>query len=89
MPARRNLAILQEAMARAGFEPRFRREPGDGIEVTMRHCPFRDLADGYRDLVCTLHGGLIEGMLSGLKPPLAMHDFKPFAERGICRARAV
>jgi len=28
-------------------------------------------------------------MLSGLKPPLAMQDFKPFAERGICRARAV
>jgi predicted ArsR family transcriptional regulator len=88
LPARRNLAVLQEAMARAGFEPRFRREAGDGIEVTMRHCPFRDLADDYRDLVCTLHRGLVEGMLAGLKPPLSVREFKPFAERGLCRLRA-
>ena len=88
LPARRNLAVLQEAMARAGFEPRFRREAGEGIEVTMRQCPFRDLADDYRDLVCTLHRGLVEGMLAGLKPPLGLREFKPFAERGICRLRA-
>ena len=88
LPARRNLAVLQEAMARAGFEPRFRREPGDGIEVTLRHCPFRDLADDYRELVCTMHRGLVEGMLSGLKPPLGLKEFKPFAERGLCRLRA-
>jgi len=88
LPARRNMAVLQEAMARAGFEPRFRREAGDGIEVTMRHCPFRELADDYRDLVCTLHRGLVEGMLAGLKPPLGLREFKPFAERGICRLRA-
>jgi predicted ArsR family transcriptional regulator len=88
LPSRRNLAVLQEAMARAGFEPRFRREAGEGIEVTMRHCPFRDLADDYRDLVCTLHRGLVEGMLAGLKPPLSVREFKPFAERGLCRLRA-
>src|SRR5947209_12214518 len=36
LPARRNLAILQEAMARAGFEPRFRREAGNTSgEVTL------------------------------------------------------
>ena len=88
LPARRNLAVLQEAMARAGFEPRFRREAGESIEVTLRHCPFRDLADDYRELVCTLHRGLVEGMLGGLKPPMALKEFKPFAERGLCRLRA-
>jgi len=89
LPARRNLAVLQEAMATAGFEPRFRREEGESIEVTMRQCPFRDLADDYRDLVCTLHRGLVEGMLSGLQPPMSLREFKPFAERGLCRLRAV
>jgi predicted ArsR family transcriptional regulator len=88
LPARRNLAILQEAMAKAGFQPRFRREPGTAIEVTLRDCPFRDLADDHRDLVCTLHRGLLEGMMGGLKPPLAIREFRPFAERGICRVRA-
>lgn len=88
LPAGRNLALLQEAMAAAGFDPRFRRVQGSGVEVTMRDCPFRDLTDDYRDLVCTLHRGLVEGMLSGLKPPLVLKEFKPFAERGICRLHA-
>jgi predicted ArsR family transcriptional regulator len=88
LPARRNLAVLQEAMSKAGFDPRFRRLGGSAIEVTFRDCPFRDLADDYRELVCTLHQGLLEGMLGGLKPPLALKELRPFAERGICRARA-
>jgi predicted ArsR family transcriptional regulator len=87
LPARRNLAVLRDAMARAGFDPRFRRE-GPAVEVSLRACPFRDLADDYRDLVCTMHRGLIEGMLAGLKPQIALREFKPFAERGVCRFRA-
>jgi predicted ArsR family transcriptional regulator len=88
-PSRLNLALLQEVMARAGFDPRFRRLAGSSIEVTLRDCPFRDLADDYRDLVCTLHRGLIEGMVGGLHPPMAVAEFRPFAERGICRVRAM
>lgn len=88
LPSGQNLALLQEALARAGFDPRFRRLQGAAVEVTLRACPFRDLADDYRELVCTLHRGLIEGMLAGLKPPLSLKEFKPFVERGICRARA-
>jgi predicted ArsR family transcriptional regulator len=87
LPARQNLARLQDAMARAGFEPRFRRA-GRAVEVTLRACPFRDLTQDYRDLVCSLHRGLLEGMLGGLKPPLALREFKPFAERSVCRVRA-
>jgi predicted ArsR family transcriptional regulator len=87
LPARRNLAVLRDAMARAGFDPRFRRQ-GAAVEVTLRACPFRDLADDYRDLVCTLHRGLVEGMLAGLNPRITLREFKPFAERGVCRLRA-
>ncbi len=85
-----NLAVLQEAMAKAGFDPRFRRlqSPRSAIELTLRDCPFRDLADEYRELVCTLHRGLIEGMLAGLRPTLGIKEFQPFAERAICRVRA-
>jgi predicted ArsR family transcriptional regulator len=88
LPPGRNLAILQEALSKAGFDPRFRRLQASAIEVTLRDCPFRELADDYRELVCTLHRGLVEGMLSGLKPPLSLTEFKPFAERAICRIRA-
>jgi len=83
-----NLALLQEAMARAGFDPRFRRTGARSVEIALRACPFRDLADEHRELVCTLHRGLIEGIVAGVQPPLAVKAFKPFAERGICRVSA-
>ena len=85
LPEGRNLAMLQEAMAEAGFEPRFRRQGARAVEVTLRSCPFRDLVDEHRELVCSLHRGLLEGMVAGLKPPLAVKEFKPLAERGVCR----
>lgn len=84
LPAGRNLAILQEAMARAGFEPRFRRS-GPTVEVTLRDCPFRDLVEEHRELVEIVHRGLLTGMLKGLKPAMRLKELKPFAERGICR----
>lgn len=88
LPERRNLAILQSAMSRAGFEPRFRRQK-TAVEITLRSCPFRDLADDHREIVCGLHRGLLEGMLTGLQPAMALRDFTPFAERGVCTVRAV
>jgi len=88
LPAGRNLAYLQEAMARAGFDPRFRRLNPSSFEVTLRDCPFRDLVDEHRDLVCTVHRGLLVGMLRGLKPPLRLLEFKPFVEKSLCRIRA-
>ncbi|HEX9823213.1 MAG TPA: helix-turn-helix domain-containing protein [Actinomycetota bacterium] len=87
LPDRANLAALQVAMARAGFDPRFRRS-GRSVEVTLRDCPFREMAEDHRELVCTLHGGLLEGMLGGLQPPLALKELKPFVERTVCRLRA-
>jgi predicted ArsR family transcriptional regulator len=86
VPARRNLALLQEAMAKAGFEPRFRRVADGSIEVTLRDCPFRELAEEHRELACTLHRGLLEGMTEAVRPPLALRELQPFVERTVCRA---
>jgi predicted ArsR family transcriptional regulator len=85
LPARRNLAVLQEAMAQAGFDPRFRRAAKGAVEVSLRDCPFRDLLDDHRDLVCAIHRGLVEGMFGALKPPLELVSFEPLAERTVCR----
>ncbi len=87
-PASRNLALMQDAMARAGFDPRFRRREGAAVDVTLRNCPFKDLADDHRDLVCTLHRGLVEGILSALDPPLDIREFVPFTDRATCRVEA-
>jgi predicted ArsR family transcriptional regulator len=84
----RNLAVLQEAMATAGFDPRFRRGADGDVEITMRDCPFRDLLDDHRDLVCDVHRGLLEGMLGALNPPHRLTGYEPLVQRGICRIAA-
>jgi predicted ArsR family transcriptional regulator len=85
LPAGRNLAVLQEAMAEAGFDPRFHRRGRQGVEISLRNCPARDLLDDHRDVVCAIHRGLLEGMLGGLKPPLRLVEFAPLVERSTCR----
>ncbi len=86
LAAARNLALLQEAMAAAGFDPRFRRRGRQSVEVALRDCPFRELVEEHRELACqAVHRGLLEGMLGSLKPPLALKEFHPLAERSVCR----
>jgi predicted ArsR family transcriptional regulator len=80
-----NLAALREALAEAGFDPRFRRR-GNSVEIALRGCPFRDLLEEHRELVCTVHLGLLEGMLEGSRPRLHLRSFEPLADRGsVCR----
>ena len=84
-----NLAVMQEALAAAGFTPRFHRTGGRTVEITLRDCPFRDLLEEHRDLVCAVHRGLLAGILGGGRPPLRMTSFEPMAERTtVCRLSA-
>jgi len=85
-----NLAVLQEALAEAGFEPRFRRRGRARVDITLRDCPFRDLIEEHRDLVCSLHRGLIEGMLASSRPPMRLAALEPLVDRtSVCRLSAV
>jgi predicted ArsR family transcriptional regulator len=72
-------------MSAAGFDPRFRRRGRQSVEVALRDCPFRDLVEDHRELACSVHRGLLEGMLGSLQPPFEMTEFRPFAERSVCR----
>jgi predicted ArsR family transcriptional regulator len=84
-----HLAALQDAMARAGFQPRFRRTGKRSVEISLRECPFRDLLEEHRELVCAVHRGLLEGMLGTARPALTMTSFEPLADRGpVCRLTA-
>jgi predicted ArsR family transcriptional regulator len=84
-----NLAALREALAEAGFDPRFRRRGNRSVEIALRGCPFRDLLEEHKELVCTVHRGLLEGMLEGSRPRLHLRSFEPLADRGsVCRVVA-
>jgi predicted ArsR family transcriptional regulator len=81
-----NLAALRDAMAEAGFDPRFRRRGNGSVEIALRGCPFRDLLEEHRELACTVHQGLLEGMLEGARPRLHLRSFEPLADHGtVCR----
>ena len=60
---------LSGELERLGFEPAV--TPGDGrsegaTRIDFLHCPFRELAEAYPELVCNLHRGLCEGMVDEL-----------------------
>lgn len=60
------LRALEGELKRLGFEPAV--EAGDGTSegasrIEFLHCPFRELAEAYPELVCNLHRGLCEGVV--------------------------
>jgi predicted ArsR family transcriptional regulator len=54
-------AGLVPTMARLGFEPAPEPVPA-GEHVAFLRCPFKELAEAYPELVCSLHRGLCEGV---------------------------
>jgi predicted ArsR family transcriptional regulator len=52
--------------------------------VRLRHCPFLELAEHHRDIICPLHLGLIQGAFAGLASPVTATELIPFAEPDAC-----
>lgn len=55
--------------------------------IEMRRCPFWALAAGSPEVICTLHRGLIDGMLEETGSDFAVADLQPFVEPTLCVAR--
>lgn len=59
---------------------------GSRREVWLRRCPFREVAEHRRDVVCQLHLGLMQGVLEQLRAPVTATQIHPFAEPSLCIA---
>lgn len=57
-------AVLMQALLRHGFEPRDQ----DG-QVTLLNCPFHELAEQQRALICGMNRDFLAGFLDGLDEP--------------------
>ncbi len=78
--------MLQEALADAGFEPRFRRRGAATVEITLRDAPSGTSWMSIGSSSARVHRGLLEGMLGASRPPLALTEFEPQTERtAVCR----
>ncbi|MEV0660778.1 helix-turn-helix transcriptional regulator [Actinomadura luteofluorescens] len=76
------LARLTAFLNGIGFDSR----AGDDLVVRLVHCPFREIAEGDREVVCPLHLGLIQGALAEMRAPLAADRLEPFVEPHLCLA---
>jgi predicted ArsR family transcriptional regulator len=76
---------LAAALEEIGFAPEVV-AVGDGYQVRLPQCPFREVAEHHQDVVCALHLGLIQGVLGQLRAPVTVDQLQPFAEPGACVA---
>jgi predicted ArsR family transcriptional regulator len=56
--------VLAQELDHLGFEPAADPDAAsDGsTRIEFLHCPFRELAEAYPELVCNLHRGICEGL---------------------------
>jgi predicted ArsR family transcriptional regulator len=83
--AEEGLSRLSAVLAEVGFAPG---EPADATDpvIPLRHCPFREVAEQHRDVVCSLHLGLMRGVLAEVRAPLLANRLEPFVEPSLCLA---
>lgn len=69
--ARGCLSAVVAQLDAMGFDPALALPDEDGgedaaelVSIAFAHCPFRDLAEQRPDLLCSLHRGLIEGVVA-------------------------
>ncbi|HET6503742.1 MAG TPA: helix-turn-helix domain-containing protein [Amycolatopsis sp.] len=55
--------------------------------IPLRHCPFQEVAEQHREIVCALHLGMIRGVLAEVRAPLDAEGLEPFVGPSLCLAR--
>jgi len=58
-------------------------------QILLHQCPFRETAQEHGDVVCSVHLGLMRGMLRQLKAPLDARQLDPFVAPNLCIAHLV
>jgi predicted ArsR family transcriptional regulator len=93
------LDFLVDELARLGFDPVVVSDaedpagPADShcghtTTVAFTHCPYRELAEAYPELVCHLHRGLVEGFVEEIGT-VGVDSFGTLADRQPCQVTIV
>jgi predicted ArsR family transcriptional regulator len=53
-------------------------------QIRLHHCPFREAAEQHRDVVRSIHLGLMRGLLSELDEPVQVSRLDPLVEPNLC-----
>jgi predicted ArsR family transcriptional regulator len=76
---------LVSAMEDIGFAPEAVTR-GRRRKVLLHRCPFREVAQERPEVVCSIHLGLMNGLLAELDAPLEVDQLDPFVEPSQCVA---
>jgi predicted ArsR family transcriptional regulator len=55
-------------------------------QILLHHCPFRETAEEHREVVCSIHLGLMQGFLAAIDAPIDTERLDPFVEPDLCIA---
>ena len=79
------LRILDEV----GFDPQLTPELGVGEgsrAIHLHHCPFLEIAKEHRDIVCSMHLGLMQGALAEMQASVTVRRLEAFVKPSLCVA---
>lgn len=79
------LSELVEALDQLGFSPQADLDE-TAPRLLLRRCPFRDVAAAHPEVVCSIHLGLMNGLLDELRAPLQATRLRPFISPSLCIA---
>jgi predicted ArsR family transcriptional regulator len=79
------VARLVALLGKLGFAPDLR-VTANRQQVGLRHCPFLELAQEHRHVVCPVHLGLMQGAMAAWDAPVTVNRLEPFAEPDLCVA---
>jgi predicted ArsR family transcriptional regulator len=74
---------LSAELERLGFDPALDDDDGEAT-ISFLHCPFRELAEAYPELVCNLHRGICEGVVGAVGGG-SVDDFATLYDHDPCR----
>jgi len=68
-----------------GFDPAVDgTDDGETAVVAFAHCPYRELAQAFPELVCSLHRGMVEGLVEAVGGG-DVEEFHPLIHRDPCQ----
>ncbi len=77
------VSALMAELAELGFDPAAA-EDGAATSIAFTHCPFRELAEVFPELVCNLHRGIVEGFVEQAGGARVL-EFATLVDRDPCR----
>ena len=79
-PMRRQLDALDDHLDQTGFDSQI---DADGLHVQLHDCPFSEMVTEHPE-VCSVHFGLLRGVLEAADGPLEARQLHPLVEPDTC-----